>query len=40
VPLLLGIGGLWGSMEWFGTLERTLRALLQLHVAELYGSAY
>ncbi|HEV8144503.1 MAG TPA: hypothetical protein VGQ77_16710 [Methylomirabilota bacterium] len=40
VPLMLGIGGLWGSMEWFGTLERTLRALLQLHVAELYGSAY
>jgi len=40
VPLMLGIGGLWGSMEWFGTIERTLRALLQLHVAELYGSAY
>jgi hypothetical protein len=40
VPLMLGIGGLWGSMEWFGTLERTLRALLQLHVAEVYGSAY
>jgi hypothetical protein len=40
VPLMLGIGGLWGSMEWCGTLERTLRALLQLHVAELYGSAY
>jgi hypothetical protein len=40
VPLMLGIGGLWGSMEWFGTLERTLRALLQRHVAELYGSAY
>jgi hypothetical protein len=39
-PLMLGIGGLWGSMEWFGTLERTLRALLQLHVAELYDSAY
>jgi hypothetical protein len=40
VPLMLGIGGLWGSMEWCGTLERTLRALLQLQVAELYGSAY
>jgi hypothetical protein len=40
VPLMLGMGGLWGSMEWFGTIERTLRALLQLHVAELYGSAY
>jgi hypothetical protein len=40
VPLMLGIGGLWGSMEWFGTIERTLRELLQVHVAELYGSAY
>ena len=40
VPLMLGMGGLWGSMEWFGTIERTLRALLQLHAAELHGSAY
>ena len=40
VPLMLGIGGLWGSMEWFGTVERSLRALLEVHVAALYGSAY
>jgi hypothetical protein len=40
MPLMLGIGGLWGSMQWFGTIERTLRELLQVHVAELYGSAY
>jgi hypothetical protein len=40
VPLMLGVGGLWSSMEWFGTIDKTLRALLQLHVAELYGSAY
>ena len=40
VPLMLGMGGLWGSMEWFGTIERSLRALLQLHVAELHGSVY
>ena len=40
VPLMLGIGGLWGSMELFGTLERSLRALLQVHVAEVYGSAF
>jgi hypothetical protein len=40
MPLLLGIGGLWGAMEWCATLDRTLRALVQLHVAELYGSAY
>ena len=40
VPLMMGLGGLWGSIEWFGTLEKTLRALLQVHVAELHGSAY
>jgi len=40
VPLLLGIGGLWGSMEWFATLDKPLRALVQLHVAKLSGSAY
>ena len=40
VPLMLGIGGLWGSMEWFGTIDKTLRALLQVHVAELRESAY
>ena len=40
VPLMMGLGGLWGSMEWFGTLEKTLRVLLQVHVAELHGSAY
>ncbi len=40
VPLMLGMGGLWGSMEWFATLDKALRALVQLHVAKLYGSAY
>ena len=40
VPLMLGIGGLWGSMEWFGTLEKTLRELIQVHVARLRDSAY
>ena len=40
VPLMMGLGGLWGSMEWFGTLEKTLRELLQVHVAELHGSVY
>ena len=40
VPLMLGIGGLWGSIEWFSTIDRTLRELLQVHVAELRGSAY
>jgi hypothetical protein len=40
LPLLFGLGGLWGAMEWFATLEKELRALVQLHVAELHGSAY
>ncbi len=40
VPLMLGMGGLWGSIEWFGRLPRDLRALLQLHVAQLYAAAY
>ncbi|MBI3457632.1 MAG: hypothetical protein HY002_17795 [Candidatus Rokubacteria bacterium] len=40
VPLMLGIGGLYGAIEWFGKVEASLRALLQVHVANLYGSAY
>lgn len=39
-PLMLGLGGLWGAMEWCATLEKSLRALVQLHVANLSGSAY
>ncbi|MGH7314044.1 MAG: hypothetical protein ACREJV_12790 [Candidatus Rokuibacteriota bacterium] len=38
--LLLGMGGLYASIEWFGTLDARLRALLQLHVARLYGAPY
>jgi len=40
VPLMLGLGGLYAAIEWFGRIEPTLRALLNLQVAELYGSAY
>lgn len=40
VPLMMGLGGLWGSIEWFGRLPGELRALLQLHVASLYHAAY
>ncbi len=40
VPLMMGLGGLWGSIEWFGRLPAELRALLQLHVASLYHAAY
>ena len=40
MPLMLGLGGLWGTMEWCATLEKDLRTLVQLHVAQLYGSPY
>jgi hypothetical protein len=38
--LMLGIGGLWSAIEYGGTVERELRALLQLHVATLYEVPY
>lgn len=38
--LLLGIGGFYGAIEWFGTLDGRLRALLQLHVARLSRTPY
>jgi hypothetical protein len=37
---MLGMGGLYGALEWFGTVDRQLRALLQVHVAALHGSVY
>jgi hypothetical protein len=38
--LLLGIGGFYGAIEWFGALDARLRALLQLHVARLSRAPY
>ena len=38
--LMLGLGGLYAVLEWFGRVEPTLRALINVQVAELYGSAY
>jgi hypothetical protein len=40
LPLLLGIGGLWGAMEWGAKLDKKLRALVQLQVSSVYGSPY
>jgi len=40
VPLMLGLGGLYSAIEWAGTLDAPLRALLNVHVAMLYGSVY
>jgi hypothetical protein len=40
LPLMLGIGGLWGAIEWFGKIDAQLRALLNVHVAALYSVPY
>jgi hypothetical protein len=40
VPLMLGLGGLYGAIEWLGTIDAELRALLNVQVARLYGSPY
>ena len=40
LPLMLGIGGLYGAIEWFGTINAQLRALVNVQVATLYGSPY
>jgi len=40
LPLMLGIGGLYGAIEWFGKIDRQLRALLNVQVASLYGVPY
>jgi hypothetical protein len=40
LPLMVGIGGLYGAIEWFGKIDAQLRGLLNLHVAALYGVPY
>lgn len=40
LPLLMGLGGLYGAIEWFGRIDAQLRALLNVQVARLYGSPY
>ena len=40
LPLMLGMGGLYGAIEWFGRIEVQLRALVNVQVATLYGSPY
>jgi len=37
--LMLGLGGLYGAIEWWGSLDARLRALLQLQVARLHDVA-
>lgn len=40
LPLLLGMGGLYGAIEWFAKIDAPLRALLNVQVAALYGVPY
>ena len=40
LPLMLGIGGLYGAIEWFGTIDSQLRALLNVQVATLDSMPY
>ncbi len=40
MPLMLGLGGLYGAIEWFGIVDARLRALLQVRVAQLYHAQY
>jgi hypothetical protein len=40
LPMMLGLGGLHTAIEWFGTIDAQLRALLNVQVAALYGVPY
>jgi hypothetical protein len=40
LPLMMGLGGLYGAIEWFGTIDASLRALLNLQVATLYSAPF
>jgi len=40
LPMMLALGGLYGAIEWSGTIDARLRALLNVQVAALYGVPY
>ena len=40
MPLMIGLGGLYGAIEWFGHIDAELRALLNVQVAAIYGVPY
>ena len=40
IPLMLGLGGLYGAIELFGHIDAQLRALLNVQVATIYGVPY
>jgi hypothetical protein len=40
LPMMVALGGLHTAIEWTGTIEAPLRALLNVQVATLYGVPY
>ena len=40
MPLMLGLGALYGAIEWLGKIDAQLRALLNVQVAALYSVPY
>ena len=38
--LMLGVGAFYAAIEWSGTLDARVRALLQVQVARLHDAAY
>jgi hypothetical protein len=40
MPLMLGLGALYGALEWFGKIDAELRAMLNVQVAALYRVPY
>jgi hypothetical protein len=40
MPMMLALGGLYGAIEYSGTVDARLRALLNVQVAALYGVPY
>ncbi len=40
LPLMLGLGALYGAIEWFGKIDARLRVLLNLQVAALHRAPF
>jgi hypothetical protein len=40
LPMMVALGGLHTAIEWTGTIDAELRALLNVQVATLYGVPY
>lgn len=40
LPLMIGLGGLYGAIEWCGRIDAALRALLNIQVAQISQSPF